>query len=139
MGIIAYSMPAVTYDDYAPLVAYASAPSAPAPLVMPIPDPNATSSLEALVRATEVQYGLTDSFYNTLKCESAGWQNTQSRVAHAAGPNGREDSWGVVQIHLPDHPEITRAQALDPTFAVPWAAEIFKEGSAHLFTCYTHL
>lgn len=135
-GAIAYSMPAVTYDDYAPLVAHASAP---APLVVQIPQPASTTTIEALVRATEAQYGLTNSFYNTLKCESAGWQNEQSQVPHAAGPNGLEDSWGVAQIHLPDHPGVTREEALDPAFAVPWAAQIFKEGDARLFTCYNNL
>lgn len=139
LGAIAYSIPAVTYDDYAPPVAYASVLTAPVALVVKEPEALSTTTIEALVRTTEAQYGLTDSFYNTLKCESAGWQNKQSQVPHAAGPNGLEDSWGVVQIHLPDHPDVTRAQALDPSFAVPWAAQVFKEGDAHLFTCYNNL
>lgn len=135
-GVIAYSIPAVTYDDYAPPVAHANAPAA---LVIQPTQPPSTTTIEALVRATEAQYGLGSSFYNTLKCESAGWQNKQSQVLHPAGPNGLEDSWGVAQIHLPDHPEITKEEALDPTVAVPWAAEMFREGNAHLFTCYNNL
>lgn len=101
--------------------------------------PDSSSTIEALVRATETKYGLTDDFYNTLKCESDGWQNVQSYIPHAAGPNGREDSWGVVQIHLPDHPEVTKEEALDPEWAVKWAAAQFAAGDAKIFSCYTLL
>lgn len=101
--------------------------------------PDSSSTIEALVRTTKATYGLTDDFYNTLKCESDGWQNVQSYIPHAAGPNGREDSWGVVQIHLPDHPEVTKEEALDPKWAVEWAAKQFAAGDAKIFSCYTLL
>jgi len=38
----------------------------------------------------------------------------------AVGDNG--NSFGLVQIYLPAHPDITKAQALDPLFAINWAA-----------------
>lgn len=138
VGMVAYSTPALI-SDLAPQTAHASAP---VPLEAPIvvePAPTSTTTIEALVRATAAQYGLGDDFYKTLECESAGWQDIQSQVPHAAGPNGREDSWGVAQIHLPDHLEVTKDEALDPSFAVPWAAEQFTDGHASIFTCYNEL
>lgn len=55
----------------------------------------------------------------TIECES-GFENIQSSVIK----NGiREDSWGLVQIYLPVHPEITREQALDPDFSIEWMAK----------------
>jgi hypothetical protein len=100
------------------------------------PAPIASSTPEELTRAAQLRYGLGNSFYKTMECESAGWQNIQSMVPDAAGPNGREDSWGVVQIHLPDHREITKAQALDAAWALDWAANAFKRGEAGMWTCY---
>ena len=38
------------------------------------------------------------------------------------GPEGRQD-FGIGQINEYWHPEVTREQALDPTFAIPWAAK----------------
>lgn len=135
-GMIAYSTPAITYDDYiAPAVVHASS-TEPVVSHMAV---YSTTTIEALVRTVQAQYDLSGSFYTTLKCESAGWQNEQSQVPHAAGPNGLEDSWGVAQIHLPDHPDVTKTEALDPIFAVPWAAKEFATGHANLFTCYNLL
>lgn len=55
----------------------------------------------------------------TIFCES-GYKNIQSNVVK----NGvREDSWGVVQIHLPSHPQITREQALDIEFSVKFMSD----------------
>lgn len=34
---------------------------------------------------------------------------------------------GIAQINLPSHPNVTREQALDPTFAIPWAARYLSD------------
>lgn len=90
---------------------------------------------EDLARSAQLRHGLPDSFFETLRCES-GFRNRQSEIPDPRGPNGYEDSWGIAQIHLPDHPNVTRAQALDPAWAAEWAAEQFAAGNAHLWTCY---
>lgn len=76
--------------------------------------------------------------YNTLDCESQHFIDVtiQSKWPDKTGPNGKEDSWGVSQIHLPDHPEVTREMAQDPVFAIDYAAQMFAEGRANQFTCY---
>lgn len=56
----------------------------------------------------------------TLFCESAGFQNIQSRVMK----NGvQEPSYGIAQIHEPSHPTVTREQALDPEFAIKFMSD----------------
>lgn len=58
----------------------------------------------------------------TIECESR-FQNIQS----TAYRNGvREDSWGIAQIHLPSHPEVSREEALDEMFAIEWMASHFN-------------
>mgnify|MGYP001562057334 CR=1 FL=1 len=98
--------------------------------------PLSTTTIERMVKNAQQKYNLDDSFYRTLRCESAGFKNIQSQVQSATGPGGKEDSWGVAQIYLPAHQTITRAEALNPHFAVEWAAEQFAAGKAYLWTCY---
>lgn len=50
-----------------------------------------------------------------------------------------EDSHGLAQIHLPDHPQITLAQAQDPDFSVSFMATQFAAGHASLWTCWRDL
>lgn len=98
-----------------------------------------TVDLDTLIRNEARAKGIDyDRFYGTLACESEHFRDVrmQSEYKNPHGPNGREDSWGIAQIHLPDHPDVTREQAQDPSFAVPWAAEEFKEGRATRWTCY---
>lgn len=98
--------------------------------------PLSSSTVALIVRAAQEKYGLGDDFYETLKYESSGFQNIQSKVLNAAGPYGHEDSWGIPQINLPSHPEITRLQALDIRWAVDWAAQRFKKGYQHEWSAW---
>lgn len=74
-------------------------------------------------------------FLATLKCEG-DFHNGQSYVKSATGPNGREDSWGVVQIHLPSHPEITKEQALNPFWSLNWMADQWLKGNKWKWSCW---
>lgn len=97
--------------------------------------------VEVLAENTARLHGISVyTFVETMKRESAGFTviDGQSYIP-ANGPNGREDSWGVAQIHLPSHPEITREQAQDPEWALEWAANEFKNGRASKWTEYRHL
>lgn len=80
-------------------------------------------------------HGLNEKhFVHVMELESSGWLNGQSTVPDKTGPNGQEDSWGVCQIHLPDHSEVTKEQALDPHFCLSWSAEQWAVGNASLWT-----
>lgn len=86
-----------------------------------------------------------NKFVKTLECEvkkengTGEWMYGAQSDVPANGPNGKEDSWGVAQIHLPSHPAITRSQAQDPAFAIPWAAQEFAEGRASKWSCWRKL
>ena len=99
--------------------------------------PLASSTVALLIdRAADI-YGVNaDHLYRTLSCESQDFQNIQSKWPKATGPNGREDSWGIAQIHLPDHPGISREDALDEHWSIGWAAQQFATGHATRWTCY---
>lgn len=66
----------------------------------------------------------------TLKCES-------NFKTDAVGDNGT--SYGIAQIHLPSHPEITKEQALDAEFSIDFAASEFAKGNAKKWTCWRKL
>lgn len=51
----------------------------------------------------------------------------------AVGDHGQ--SFGLFQIHLKSHKDVTREQALDPLFAVEWAAKKFLV-APQIWACY---
>lgn len=77
-----------------------------------------------------------EEMYVTIECESSFQTSEQSQVKVPTGPNGREDSWGIVQINLPWHPEITKEQALDPDFSINYMAKQFALGHQSWWSCY---
>ena len=52
----------------------------------------------------------------------------------AIGDNGT--SFGLVQIHLPAHPNVTRAEAEDPEFALNFIVDAFLAGDEWMWTCW---
>lgn len=48
----------------------------------------------------------------------------------------QEKSYGLVQIHLPDNPDITYEQATDPDFSLNFLAEGLSKGQGNKWTCY---
>lgn len=90
-----------------------------------------TTTAEAIIRAHAVHYGVNgDDLVATLKCES-GFK------ADAVGDHG--NSYGIAQIFLAAHTEITKEQALDPMWAIDWTARQFSKGNARLWTCFRNL
>lgn len=80
----------------------------------------------------------------TMRCESfGGVYNIQSQHRYSFSDPARgifigeqEMSFGPSQIHLPDHPHVTREQAEDPYFAAEFMAKAFASGKASWWTCY---
>ena len=52
---------------------------------------------------------------------------------------GRENSWGLWQINLDAHPDITKEQARDPLFSTRFASDEWEKGNAWKWTCYNNL
>lgn len=78
-----------------------------------------------------MRYGISASpLIATLRCESGFDDKT-------IGDFGT--SYGVAQIHLPAHPDISKEEALNPFFAIDWAAQQFAVGHQYLWSCYKKL
>lgn len=80
----------------------------------------------------------------TIECESAGWQpeiQSWHRYEFSDPKRGivtgeRELSFGLAQIHLPDHQQVSREEAIDPYYAITFAAQHFGENNGKIWTCY---
>ncbi len=103
---------------------------------------------EQIVVALVEKYGnhyevSTTSLMRTLRNENNTFEFCrQSELRYKAGnrwgfPEGtREKSYGVAQIHLPDHKTITKEQACDPEFAVQFMAKMFSQGRQKMWMGY---
>lgn len=77
---------------------------------------------------------------NVMNCENKELNPLlQSYVKNSSGPNGREDSWGLVQIHKPSWPQFTHEEITDPDFAINFMAKQMSEGNSKIWTCYRML
>lgn len=80
------------------------------------------------------------SMLETIRCEAKKNDDGtfdplgQSEMLRPDG--SQEKSYGLVQIHLPDHPEITKEQAQNPDFAVSFMASEFSTGHASAWSCW---
>jgi len=63
-----------------------------------------------------------------IQCESRF-----NPLAH--NPNG-EDSWGLVQINLDSHPEITKEQAINTNFSINYLAENISNGKGKMWSSF---
>lgn len=79
-----------------------------------------------------------EDIYNLIAYENAHRFDPmlQSFVPDPKGPNGREDSWGLLQINLPSHKEISLWQAQDALWSIRWAAGEFAAGRKCQWTGY---
>lgn len=86
--------------------------------------------------------GFWSQFYNisaeqvteVIRCESQFNPTTQS-FAYKDGV--RENSWGLVQINLDANPQVTKEEATNPDWALPWMLQAWKAGHQNRWTCYT--
>jgi len=51
----------------------------------------------------------------------------------------RELSWGLVQIHAPDWPEVSLEQATDAEFSIRFLAYHLSEDRGYLWSCYRQI
>lgn len=85
------------------------------------------SALHALVAQEAAKAGVNPyTMDKVINCESQ-WN------PKAVGDHGT--SYGLAQIHLPAHPDITKAQAEDPKYAIHFMATMFAEGNENAWTC----
>ena len=93
-------------------------------------DSTIKKTVSELIAEAAIRHGINhERFLATARCESG-------LRPGAIGDGGH--SFGLFQIHLPSHPSVTRDQALDPEWAVEWAAQKFKIDPS-IWTCYRNL
>lgn len=100
-----------------------------------------------MIDETAEEYGVSKYvMHGIINCESEYNPDIQSHHTYHAGnvPKGyavgdREQSFGLVQIHLPAHPHVTKQQAKDPRFAVDFLARNIAVGRASMWSCFKTL
>lgn len=105
---------------------------------------NSKDNIVRLINKYADQYGVSRTLmYNIIECETAHTfdPNIQSGLKYKFSDSRRgiimgqqEKSYGLAQIHLPDHPQVTIEQAKDPEFAIQFMASNLSEGR-HLWYC----
>lgn len=74
---------------------------------------------------------------NVIDCEDTTWTaNQQSNIVRG---KEREESYGLAQINLPSHPDISYDQAVDPDFAISYMADQLSKGKGNQWSCYRKL
>lgn len=89
------------------------------------------------------KYGIRyEDLYDTIQGESFGSTTLQSYARYTIDhpewgvkKGDRELSFGLCQIHLPAHPDISKAQANDPDFCLEWMAKQFSKGAVRDGAC----
>lgn len=104
--------------------------------------------MQRLLRKKADEYGVSYYVMNAVvKCETAGTYDPSipsGHVYHAGNvPRGykvgdKEDSHGLVQIHLPAHRHVTYEQATNPEFAADFLARNLAVGRGSMWTCYNN-
>lgn len=71
-----------------------------------------------------------------IECESGFDALTQSQHKDPKGPNGLENSWGLVQINLDWNPDVTLTEALDWRYSLEFIKRKFATGKKSMWTCW---
>lgn len=87
-----------------------------------------TNQIESLVNVYADKYDVPRSTMQKVVSHESSY------VWDTVGDNGT--SFGVAQIHLPDHSDITKKQAMDPNYSLDWMAKNIKAGKGQMWTGY---
>lgn len=116
----------------------------PSPIIEVIKLP-APLTVEQLVQKYATLYKVSSAkMMETIRCENrdlkpalqSGLYYQFSDPKRGIKIGERERSYGLVQIHLPDHPEVSYEQATDPEFSIEFMAKKFSQGRAYEWSCY---
>jgi hypothetical protein len=95
------------------------------------------AALHELLIRTADKYGIDwKPLYEVVKCESAGTFDPTIQSYYTYPNGGREQSYGICQYHLPDHPDMTREQAEDPAYCLDRMAREWSEGKQNKWSCF---
>lgn len=102
-----------------------------------IPDPLATldnkQEMQEWVKLEAKHYNVPASLMTCLiNHEDTSWNPLKQ--SEYVSNNVREDSWGLSQINLPSHNDVTKEQAQNPKFAITWMASELSKGNASMWS-----
>lgn len=98
-----------------------------------------------IVKRKALQYGVSETqMLVTLKCENrdlvttlqSGHRYRFEDLRRGIRIGEQERSFGLSQIHLPDHPSVSYEQATDPEYAIDFMAEHFSRGQQRQWSCW---
>lgn len=99
-----------------------------------------TALLKEMATKVAIANGLnTDHFLGVIDCETGNTWDTTIQSKYIRKDGTQEQSFGLVQINLPSHTNITLQQAEDPEFAINWMAEEWVAGRQSEWSCWTKL
>lgn len=114
------------------------------PVVVVKPEPKVLSVNE-LVTLYASKYAVSEGvMLRIMECEnkSRDPKGQSKHIYYFSDPKRnivegtRERSYGLVQIHLPDHPDVSYEQATDPEFSIDFLAKHLSRGHGFWWTCF---
>lgn len=91
--------------------------------------------IRKIVEQTTTKYNVpTEPVWQLIGCETGGTYDTNIQSS-AMQKYGRELSFGLPQIHLPAHPNISEAQAKNPHFGVEFICTNWEDRADMWVTC----
>lgn len=98
------------------------------PVVQRIIEDTSSTTIRSKIREKALFYKVSaKEIIKTVECES-------NYNKEAVGDNG--NSFGIVQINLPAHPEITKEKAFDIDFAIEFITSEFAKGNQWKWSCW---
>lgn len=94
--------------------------------------------MHSLIDAASKRYGASeaqkDLSWKIVSCEDGALDpGIQSGFIRPDGK--REESWGLAQINLPYHPEVSKEEAIEPSFAIDFLIRNVVAGKEKIWVC----
>ncbi len=121
------------------------ATTVPTAIASSTPATSTPPTVQELVKKYATKYNVSSvRMMETIRCENrdlnpklqSGMRYKFSDPKRGIRIGDRERSFGLVQIHLPDHPEITYEQATNAEFSIEFMAKKFAQGRQGEWYCY---
>ena len=98
-------------------------------VISTLPTPKIYARQQAIMGGVDIKIVL-----SVIKCES-NWKNIQSNLYNKRRKH-REMSFGIAQINVLAHPNITKAEAYDKYFSIRYLVSEVASGRGRQWTCY---
>lgn len=96
----------------------------PAPTFRGFKGPQPEDMIANLIQSAAMEYGINPSLLAAVLFQESRFN---PQAVGASDPN----DIGIAQINMLAHPQVTRDQAFDPTFAIPYAAQLLSGNIEH--------